>query len=793
MEGQLYWIIEYGKVLLGFGFLMFLWPTVVFRNYLAGKGATFRFSFCVTVQIVIVNTAVLFLGLIKLLNVWSMCLLFYGTLLFSLREYLILTKEKRKKFRYLVNGTFGWKNFFLLERRKLLRTLELFCKRIGSFYKKNWLEYTLLMIVVVYGMIYFTIGVFQEHSYGFSDMYVHHSWTYQLSQGVPFSAGIYPEGMHCVIYALSALFGIRLYNCMLFVQSAVVGVTLIAIHCLLKELFRWRYSAIFTLTLMLTFGNLGRYILISMARMQCALPQEFAFPAVFLCCLYLVKYLKGGRKAVYKGKETKGFWDENLLVFLLAFASTIVIHFYATFMAFFLCMGVAMFLWKRIFTKERFLPLVASVLLGLVISVVPMVAGFATGIPLQGSLYWAMGVMQQSVQQEVPEEQKEPETIVPEDVAPDTVPPEESVVPEENIAAPAIGKTETVWGKVCSVGNNILNKCKSFGKTMYENAYLEMYEAGFVNGILLSMLLVLLGGSLGAFLIFCVEKKKNMEIEHPSYGGYFIIVYISLIYVLVYASKYLGLPVLMERYRIAFICNLMVMAVATIPMDILFSLGTKALEEKGLKIFSAAFAGGIVAVVWLSGAYHGYLYFELTRYDATVQVTNQIIEELPEKSYTIVSPTEELYQVIEFGWHEELFDFVKGLEQDEYSLPSEYVFVFVEKKPFRYAQYHFHSGPHWLGYNKYQEIYGYTSTWPEYTASEISKEYAEHDLYSFSETNTFYLVLEPRTVLQSKLYHWCEEFKKQYPNEFKTYYEDEYFVCYYWKQNPYKVFNLVIE
>ena len=199
MEGQFYWIIEYVKVLFGFGVLMFLWPMVVFRNYLTGKGATFRFSFCVTAQIVIVNTVVLFLGLIKLLNVWTLCLLFYGTLIFSLRKHFVLTKEKRKKFRYLINGTFGWRNYFLLERRKLLHTIEEFCRRIRVFYKKSWLEYTLLLLVVVYGMVYFTWGAFQEHSYGFSDMYVHHAWIYQLSQGVPFSDGIYPEGMHCMV------------------------------------------------------------------------------------------------------------------------------------------------------------------------------------------------------------------------------------------------------------------------------------------------------------------------------------------------------------------------------------------------------------------------------------------------------------------------------------------------------------------------------------------------------------------------------------------------------------------
>lgn len=805
MEELLYWIIEYGKVLLGFGFLMFVWPMVVFRKYLTGKSATFRFSFCITGQVVLINTVVLLLGLIKLLNTWTMCILFYGTFLFSLREYYALTKERRKKLRYLVNGTFGWKNFLFLERRKLIRTIEGFCKRIGSFYKKHGLEYTLLIAVVVYGMVYFTWGVFHERSYGFSDMYVHHSWTYQLSLGNPFSAGIYPEGMHCVIYAMSALFGVRMYNCMLFVPSAIVAVTLVAVYCLLKELFRWRYSAVFAIIAMLTFGELGRYILISMARMQCALPQEFAFPAVFICCLYLVRYLKYGRRLVMKGKETKGFWDENLLVFMLALASTIVVHFYATFMAFFLCLGVALFLWKRIFTKERFLPLVATVMLSVVVSIVPMVAGFATGIPLQGSLYWAMGVMQKSVQKETTEVQvpvQDNSTVIDSgqqeggvvvENGTGTAPETGETITGEVLAEPKESFLEAAGKKLSALGTRILDKCKFIGTTIYNKAYLAMYEAGFVKAVLGIMAVVLSGGILGAFIIFCVEKKKKKKISRPAYAGYFILIYASLTYIVLYSATFLELPVLMERYRIAFICNLLVITITMIPVDILFSAGAKVLPEKVLNVLSAGFAGGIVAAIWLTGCYHGYLYFELTRYDATVQVTNQIIEELPEKSYTIVSPTEELYQVIEFGWHEELLDFIAGLENDVYSLPSEYVFVFLEKKPFDHAQYHFHNGPRWLAYDKYQEMYGYTSTWPEYLASEVAEMHAERSLAEFSKTSDYYTYLEPRTILQSKLYLWCEEFKKQYPNEFKTYYEDEHIVCYYWQQNPYKVYNLVIE
>lgn len=57
-----YWISQFVQVLIGYIFLMYLWPSVVFRKKLYGKSLTFRFAFCTTVSILLVNTMVLALG-----------------------------------------------------------------------------------------------------------------------------------------------------------------------------------------------------------------------------------------------------------------------------------------------------------------------------------------------------------------------------------------------------------------------------------------------------------------------------------------------------------------------------------------------------------------------------------------------------------------------------------------------------------------------------------------------------------------------------------------------------------
>ena len=65
---MLYWSIEFIRVLIGYIFLMYLWPSVIFRKGLSGKSLTYRFAFCSTVSILLSNTIILGLGLLHILN-----------------------------------------------------------------------------------------------------------------------------------------------------------------------------------------------------------------------------------------------------------------------------------------------------------------------------------------------------------------------------------------------------------------------------------------------------------------------------------------------------------------------------------------------------------------------------------------------------------------------------------------------------------------------------------------------------------------------------------------------------
>ena len=81
-----YWILQYIWVLISYIFIMYIWPSVVFRKHLAGKSRTYRFSFCTVVMIVLINTVCITLGLPYLLYKWLVFILFFGVFIFTVKR-----------------------------------------------------------------------------------------------------------------------------------------------------------------------------------------------------------------------------------------------------------------------------------------------------------------------------------------------------------------------------------------------------------------------------------------------------------------------------------------------------------------------------------------------------------------------------------------------------------------------------------------------------------------------------------------------------------------------------------
>ncbi len=814
MESSLtYWIFEYIKVFLVYGFVLFVWPSVVFRKYLKTKSITFRFCFCATVQIIIINSVVLLLGLFHLLNKFTMCLFFFGIFLWSLREFYVLNEDRKKRIKYVMTGTMGWKHLLLTWFEGIRKSSRNHIKVFKKFYKKHFGEYSLLILLLLYGMLYFSYGAFRDFSYGFGDLYVHHSWIYGLIQGQIFSDGVYPEAMHCIVYTMHTLFGVRVYSILLFLAGIHVAVILLAAYCLMKEIFHWRFSAIFVLVMFLIVDVICIDEVFSMSRLQWTLPQEYAFHTMYICALYLILYLKNYKKTVFLDVELKACWDENLFLFMMALAASIAIHFYVTIMAFFLCFSFAIFKLKSIFNKKHFVPLVVAVITGLMIAFVPMGGALLSGIPFQGSIGWAVNVINGMDRGEGRAQYVQTENDI--DTSDDIQNNETSVVPDEealinqnaynengneneffgeiNINSEQVKENLIVKiiAKIKFIGNAVVDKLKGVYTYGYNTLYAGERAQWIVGFSFLSTILYFLYRLIWFIRFRLLKKSRNND---DIFSGYLPIILASFLIMFIYAAPLIGLPELIAGSRLCTTGQMLILMVIIMPFDMLFSLLRINMRDDTLEIWSIITTVAMVLVICFTGSYHGYLYYELTRYNAAVSVTNEIIASLPDNTYTIVSTTDEIYQVIQNGRHEEVVTFLLNQNKDYYTIPTEYLFVFVEKKPIKYAHNHFFAGPKWLALEKYHEMYRDNySCCEDVLSAMISEEYVTESIRYFNKPSEVYSILESRTILESKMYYWCQKFAEMYPNEIQQYYEDDNFVCYYIKQNPQFLYNLVLK
>lgn len=781
-----YWIFEFVRVLIGYVFLMYIWPSVVFRKKLSGKSLTYRFAFCSTVSVLLINTLVLGLGLVHILKGWIVFCIFYGIFLASILKEKKLRMRISRQLGALFAGTLGLKSFLVAMAADIKKLIIVFFRKLNEKIKGRKFEYGILSVLIVFAIMYFSYGAFQNHSYGWGDMYVHHSWIYGLKEGQIFSEGVYPEAMHCFIYSMNVLFGIPIYNCLLFLGEIHVAALLAAVYCLFREVLKSKYTVYLILAAFLTIDVICVDEIYGMSRLQYTIPQEFGLYTLFLCTMYLIRFLKRDTESL---KKKRGF-DENLFLFMTSLAASLAIHFYVTIMAFFLCASFAVFGINRIFRKKNFGALVAAIVVGVIISTVPMVLAFASGIPLQGSLNWGMNIIngtdtkegRTQVAQSVTEESTE------ENVTADSSQGTASDQSGLNSQAQTAGKSEasTEVQKISPV-KKIIQTVVSNIKLVYQYGYAQLYGRARADWLIrFTVIAVIL--SLVNMGISMVRFKK---IPFEMYAG---ITFASFLFMLLYAAPFLGLPEIIAGARLCLPEQILLLSMMAVPADELLFLLEKTKAGRFAPQISLVGVLAIYAGTNYFGVFHGYLYYELTRYNSVVELTNKIMDDYPQYSYTIISTTEEMYQSIEDARHEEILDFYRKSKEEDYYIPTEYLFFYIEKNPIYYAQYHFFSGPRWLAQEKYTKYYeassAVLSVGDEIKHGEISEEFVGESLAIMSKASDAYSIIGNRNILESEMYYWCQEFKTRFPNEIKDYYEDENFICYIVKQNPEHLYNL---
>lgn len=796
----LYWIIEYARVIFAFLFILFVWPSVVFRKYLKGKNRTFCFAYCATVMVVLINTVVLVLGLVHILNVWAIRALFWGVFIIFLIKDKKIPWSSVKKLKYFFSGTYGWKSGLSSAKKRLGTGIADVFHGVIRYMKGHWFDYILLLFLVLFGVAYFSVGVMHDQSYGFGDLYVHHEWIYGLTQGNIFEGGVYPEGMHCFVYCENAIFGISIQSCLLFTAGIQSAVILVSIFIFLREMFNWKYTPYIVLALFLTVDLKNNFAVTCMSRWQWTMPQEFGFPALFLCAAYLVKHLRN-RDGYKKLKMSEMIKDENIIIFTLSFTATLICHFYTTILAFYLCVAIVIFLLRGLFSK-KIVPLILSVILGCSIAIVPMVGAYLEGIPLQGSLTWALEIMGiDTSESDVKQGNGDASGgMIIDDTAVDSLGNGHAEIESDKSSSTAISN-ESNTVKI-PLKDRILGFVDKFGEktkfqldTIYEKGYVDLYgeDRGeiFIGFSIISLVIWLVWEIVQIVL---KKLKKDLEIPRDGHAGYGAIALASIVFTALFCAQSLEILYLIEWYRVCVFSQLFSLAIIITPLDMLGLLPKEAKVEKISKYGVIAAVLGIYVFTRAKGIFHGYLMFELTRYNSCVSVMNSIMDDMgSNNSFTIVSTTDEYYQQVEHGFHEEIINFVNESHEKGYTIPSKYVYIFVEKKPIARAQYHVFTGPRWLADEKYAGLYGGdTSQCPAITSGIIVEGMASVYFDRFPLSSTVYNTLWQRVCLMSKLYVWCQKFNAMYPGELHTYYEDDNFVCYYFVQNERNLYELSV-
>ena len=872
---KFYWAVEFVRVLIAYVFIMYLWPSVVFKKHLKKKKSrTYKFAFCSVVQVIVVNTGVLGLGLIKLLNVYVFNILFYGAFLFFLFKDVKIEKQTLLKGKYLVSGTYGVRSFFSDLFRFIKKHLSRARRSFLDYMRGHWFEYSMLFLMVVFGLAYFSISPFEENSYGFGDLYTHHSWVHELVHGNIFAGGIYPEAMHCFIAVENFSFDISIYNALLFTGPIFTSTILVSIYIMFRELFKWKYTPMVALALVLIVDVRCSLSVTSMSRWMWTMPQEYGFPAMFFCVAYLIRYFKNGVYLPKVKRRPKFLRDDDLLIFTFSLAATIAAHFYATIMAFMLCVAVAVVLIRHFFSK-KFLPFVVACIAGLVISMAPMLGALVEGYKFQGSIRWALSLILTPEQleslygegidadaaieaatrrdreaaikarkeREERDKKKAGTTSNSNSSSTDkssskTNASDSSAAKDSQAKTSDIDKgnnqeagTETTdtspsdkeaynpgtEGKVQGPLATVLTAegiadivdgiTADEPEEVKEPSVLEqklsvVYYNGYVamNGSERTDRIIFLSfAAIGVWILLRIYIfiRRRMVADYvykgDEFDGYLPIVIASFIFTATYCMGALGLPEILEQYRVCSVAFIMIMALFAIPVDLFGEFVISRLKEKYTMLVATLMVAGVYIGAKLTGAFHGYLVIELTRYNSSVMVTNAITRVMGKgaNNFTIVATTDELYPVLGYGFHEELITFINSSETVSYTLPTEYVFIMLEKKCIGRAQHHLANGPSWLAEDKYNIYYGNTcSVEPEIGYQTIAEEYANIYFGRFPNSSSVYNTLWQRVLLNSKVYVWCQKFNAMYPNEMHTFYEDDNIICYYLRQNPRNLYEL---
>ena len=665
--------------------------------------------------------------------------------------------------RHYILREMGFKTFMRHRWQEIKVFLRVAVRNLWRLLKENFLDIPFLVLFALLVWKVCGSGILHNWGYGASDIPVHNYWINGLIENNIFVAGIYPMGMHCMLYYLSTMLGIPVYVTLrLFwlVQYSMIAVMILAFlkgHCKTKFL---PYLGI------MLFVGAKYFNGISYSRYGATLPQEFGMLYILPAIFFMMEFFQTRKEELEKGiNRVRCTSSWHLLGFAMSFSLTMSTHFYDTIIAGVICIGIAVGYGYWIWRKEYFFRILLAGILSILMAFLPMAVAFLTGKELQGSMYWAMnviglrdytvlifrilciGVVAATVGGII---------LIVRGIKSGKISLENKEVPKHSL----IGKLLFQLSSVVPLAVILLIGWKYRGTVLW-GCEKNSFAVSNMNWVLYGIGAAL---SIGVLLRYFVAPMRG--------AGIFAMVVAEVILGLILVSGSLGWPMLMEPYRASIYLAYLIPVVLIMTVDgavnlLFLDRFWETWQAVGL-ILTVAVIFYSTKLDWMRGPFGG---GSLEMKEAILCTTNIMKDnEGQDNKWTIVSANDELRMIEEYGRHTETIEFLEDMEYwnrtKEVTIPTEKVYFYIEKKPLNYAN-------------------GYGGEIPV-----VSEEQAEQPLPQNSG-------LAPyngprRSITMSRMYYWAQKFMELYPNELKIYFENDRFVCYYIEQNVYRLYNFAI-
>lgn len=762
-------VIQFIQLFIGYiGFTVGL-PSLVFYKFVKKYSAAERFI----IYFIIGNFYIINLvQILELLHISYWITLFIFTfvpvVLLVVRIYNIpaisYLKNVLSECRHYIMREIGFKSFIRHRWQEIKVFLRMVFRNVWRLTKENFLAVPFIILFVLLVWKVGGSGILERWGYGASDIPVHNYWINGLIENNIYVQGIYPMGMHCMLYYLSMMLGIPVYVTLrLFwlVQFSMIAVMMLLF---LKGFCKNRFLPFIGAMM---FVGAKFFVGVSYSRFGATLPQEFGMLYILPSVFFLIRFFKTRNEELDKGINMircRSSW--YLLGFAMSFSLTLTAHFYDAIITGIICIGIAIGYGYLLFRKEYFLRVMLSGILSLLMAFLPMAVAFLTGKSLQGSMYWAMNVIGL----------RDYTVLIFRIIC-------------IGVVAVTVGGIVFVIrgikkGKI-SFENKKVPRCSTFRKIRFRvYALIPLVFVLWLGWKYRST--VLWGCEQNAFSLpdmnwilygigaaICIGLIHLFFLE-PNRGAGIISMVIAEIFLgLVLVSGALSWPMIIEPYRVCIYFAYLIPVIIVMALDgavniLLIGRLIKFQQVIGLMLTAALIVGGIKYELIRKPFGGG----SLEMNEAILCTTNIMHDnEGQNNKWTIVSANDELRMIEEYGRHTETIEFLEDMESwnitKEVTIPTERVYFYIEKKPLNYAN-------------------GYGGEIPE-----VSEEQAEQALPENSGINAYNG--PRRSVTMSRMYYWAQKFMELYPNEFKVYYENDRFVCYYIEQNVYCLYNFAID